>query len=189
MEGYWDDTIFHTQGGDPTGTGEGGKIYGEPFKDKFHTRLRFCRRDLIAMAMLEKGKSAHDHLTDPKLSSQPAVEPPGLENKKRKEDHSSDWESDDEVETQEELEVSNEGKDKKYTRDTKKEPKKVQNYKIDDVEDDKVSISAIYDLGSKSTKVIGIQNRQGGRRCPGHVVEKDRVGIEKGGMAPAVKNY
>ncbi|OAD61976.1 Peptidyl-prolyl isomerase cwc27 [Eufriesea mexicana] len=46
-----------------------------------------------------KSKSAHDHLTDPKLSSQPAVEPPGLANKKRKEDHSSDWESDDEVET------------------------------------------------------------------------------------------
>ncbi|OAD57538.1 hypothetical protein WN48_01863 [Eufriesea mexicana] len=51
------------------------------------------------------------------------------------------------------------------------------------------TISAIYDLGSKSTKVIGIQNRQGGRRCHGHVVEKDRVGIEKDGMAPAVKNY
>ncbi|OAD59622.1 Peptidyl-prolyl cis-trans isomerase CWC27 like protein [Eufriesea mexicana] len=39
MEGYWDDTIFHriikgfiTQGGDPTGTREGGKIYGAPFK-------------------------------------------------------------------------------------------------------------------------------------------------------------
>ncbi|OAD61977.1 Peptidyl-prolyl cis-trans isomerase CWC27 like protein [Eufriesea mexicana] len=35
-----------------------------------------------------KGNSACDHLTDPKLSSQPAVEPPGLANKKRKEDHS-----------------------------------------------------------------------------------------------------
>ncbi|OAD46937.1 Peptidyl-prolyl cis-trans isomerase CWC27 like protein [Eufriesea mexicana] len=49
MEGYWDDTIFHriikefiTQDGDPTSTGEGGKIYEEPFKDEFHTRLRFC---------------------------------------------------------------------------------------------------------------------------------------------------
>ncbi|OAD57677.1 Peptidyl-prolyl cis-trans isomerase CWC27 like protein [Eufriesea mexicana] len=57
MEGYWDDTIFHriikgfiTQDGDPTGTGEGGKIYGEPFKAKFHTGLHFCRRDLIAIA-------------------------------------------------------------------------------------------------------------------------------------------
>ncbi|OAD51962.1 Peptidyl-prolyl cis-trans isomerase CWC27 like protein [Eufriesea mexicana] len=41
---------FVTQGGYPTGIGEGGKIYAEPFKNKFHTRLRFCRRDLIAMA-------------------------------------------------------------------------------------------------------------------------------------------
>ncbi|OAD53828.1 hypothetical protein WN48_08801 [Eufriesea mexicana] len=47
----------------------------------------------------DKGKSARDHLTDPKLSSQPAIELPGLANNKRKEDHSSDWESDDEVET------------------------------------------------------------------------------------------
>ncbi|OAD57315.1 hypothetical protein WN48_02116 [Eufriesea mexicana] len=31
-----------------------------------------------------KGKSAHDHLTDPKLSSQPAVEPSVLVNRKRK---------------------------------------------------------------------------------------------------------
>ncbi|OAD52417.1 Transmembrane channel-like protein 3 [Eufriesea mexicana] len=38
------------RGNDLTGTGEGGKsIYGEPFKEEFHTRLRFCRRDLIAM--------------------------------------------------------------------------------------------------------------------------------------------
>ncbi|OAD56455.1 Peptidyl-prolyl cis-trans isomerase CWC27 like protein [Eufriesea mexicana] len=139
-----------------TVTGEDGKIYGEPFKDKFHTRLRFCRRDLIAMAnagkddngsqlfftnnkplypprlikpiilnnlfsditpriivqeseevkdnfnflsfggeakedeeksailnkkFTGKGKSVHDHLTDPKLSSQPDVEPSGLANK------------------------------------------------------------------------------------------------------------
>lgn len=40
MEGYYNDTIFHrvikgfiAQGGDPTGTGEGGEsIYGYPFK-------------------------------------------------------------------------------------------------------------------------------------------------------------
>lgn len=58
MEGYYDGTIFHrvvkgflAQGGDPTGTGEGGEsIYGEPFKDEFHTRLRFVRRGLVAMA-------------------------------------------------------------------------------------------------------------------------------------------
>uniref|UniRef100_A0A146KJD8 Spliceosome-associated protein CWC27 homolog n=1 Tax=Lygus hesperus TaxID=30085 RepID=A0A146KJD8_LYGHE len=58
MEGYYDGTIFHrvvkgfiAQGGDPTGTGEGGQsIYGEPFKDEFHQRLRFTRRGLLAMA-------------------------------------------------------------------------------------------------------------------------------------------
>ncbi|XP_064476803.1 spliceosome-associated protein CWC27 homolog [Ornithodoros turicata] len=58
MEGYYDGTIFHrvvkgfiAQGGDPTGTGEGGEsIYGAPFKDEFHTRLRFVRRGLVAMA-------------------------------------------------------------------------------------------------------------------------------------------
>ena len=42
-KGYYDDTTFHrlvhgfmVQGGDPTGTGRGGKsIWGEPFKDEF----------------------------------------------------------------------------------------------------------------------------------------------------------
>ncbi|OAD54477.1 Peptidyl-prolyl cis-trans isomerase CWC27 like protein [Eufriesea mexicana] len=94
-----------------------------------------------------KGKSTHDHSTDPKLSSQPAVEPPGLANKKRKEGRSSDWENDDEVKTQEELEFVKKEKEamkeriKDTLRDTKKEPKKVQNYKIDDFEDDKGRIS------------------------------------------------
>ncbi|KAJ1209619.1 hypothetical protein NDU88_004993 [Pleurodeles waltl] len=58
MEGYYDNTIFHrvvpdfiVQGGDPTGTGSGGEsIYGHPFKDEFHSRLRFTRRGLVAMA-------------------------------------------------------------------------------------------------------------------------------------------
>ncbi|XP_077517039.1 spliceosome-associated protein CWC27 homolog [Amblyomma americanum] len=58
MEGYYDGTIFHrvvkgfiAQGGDPTGTGSGGEsIYGAPFKDEFHSRLRFVRRGLVAMA-------------------------------------------------------------------------------------------------------------------------------------------
>lgn len=47
MEGYYDKTIFHrvvkdfiVQGGDPTGTGEGGEsIYGKPFKVDFHSHL------------------------------------------------------------------------------------------------------------------------------------------------------
>ncbi|XP_018600436.1 spliceosome-associated protein CWC27 homolog [Scleropages formosus] len=58
MEGYYDGTIFHrvvpdfvVQGGDPTGTGTGGEsVYGHPFKDEFHSRLRFNRRGLVAMA-------------------------------------------------------------------------------------------------------------------------------------------
>ncbi|KAK3611962.1 hypothetical protein CHS0354_011620 [Potamilus streckersoni] len=58
LEGYYDKTIFHrvvpdfiVQGGDPTGTGQGGEsVYGKPFKDEFHSRLRFVRRGLVAMA-------------------------------------------------------------------------------------------------------------------------------------------
>ncbi|KAM3600199.1 uncharacterized protein V6R79_019365 [Siganus canaliculatus] len=58
LEGYYDGTIFHRvvrdfiiQGGDPTGTGTGGEsVYGRPFKDEFHSRLRFIRRGLVAMA-------------------------------------------------------------------------------------------------------------------------------------------
>eukprot|EP01133_Synstelium_polycarpum_P009808 gene9808-11457_t len=56
LEHYYDGCIFHrvikqfiAQTGDPTGTGEGGEsIYnGEPFKDEFHSRLRFTRRGLL----------------------------------------------------------------------------------------------------------------------------------------------
>lgn len=49
MEGYYDNTIFHriikgfiAQGGDPTGTGEGGEsIYGQPFKVSLYIKLKF----------------------------------------------------------------------------------------------------------------------------------------------------
>jgi len=66
MEGYYDNTIFHrvvpkfcVQGGDPTGTGEGGEsIYGKPFIDEFHSRLRFNRRGLLGMA--NKGKNQNE---------------------------------------------------------------------------------------------------------------------------------
>lgn len=58
MESYYNSTIFHrlvkgfiVQGGDPEGNGSGGEsIYGAPFKDEFHSRLRFTRRGLVAMA-------------------------------------------------------------------------------------------------------------------------------------------
>ena len=83
LDGYYDNTIFHRlipgfilQGGDPTGTGNGGEsIYdggalsgdldpwpmdqrkgqnegpqGINFKDEFHSRLKFNRRGLLGMA-------------------------------------------------------------------------------------------------------------------------------------------
>ena len=59
LDGYYNNTIFHRlvrdfiiQGGDPTGTGDGGEaIYdGGTFADEFHSRLRFNRRGLLGMA-------------------------------------------------------------------------------------------------------------------------------------------
>eukprot|EP01086_Lenisia_limosa_P015912 TRINITY_DN5409_c0_g1_i1.p1 TRINITY_DN5409_c0_g1~~TRINITY_DN5409_c0_g1_i1.p1 ORF type:complete len:499 (-),score=162.82 TRINITY_DN5409_c0_g1_i1:11-1507(-) len=58
MENYFDGCLFHrvvtdfiAQTGDPTGTGEGGEsIWGKDFKDEPHTRLKFKRRGLVAMA-------------------------------------------------------------------------------------------------------------------------------------------
>ena len=59
IDGCYDNTIFHrlvpgfiVQGGDPTGTGEGGEaIYpGGLFEDEFHSRLKFNRRGLLGMA-------------------------------------------------------------------------------------------------------------------------------------------
>ncbi|OAF71309.1 PPIase CWC27 [Intoshia linei] len=58
LEGYYDNTIFHrveknfiVQGGDPSGSGFGGEsIYGKPFKDEFHSRLKFSRRGMLGMA-------------------------------------------------------------------------------------------------------------------------------------------
>ncbi|KAI9680327.1 MAG: Peptidyl-prolyl isomerase cwc27 [Trizodia sp. TS-e1964] len=59
LDGYYNNTIFHRlvpgfilQGGDPSGTGEGGEaIYdGGLFADEFHSRLKFNRRGLLGMA-------------------------------------------------------------------------------------------------------------------------------------------
>lgn len=58
-----------------------------------------------------KGKSAHDCLSDPKLSSQSVIEPAEPPSKKVKEDRSSDWESDDETRTPEELTALKEQKE------------------------------------------------------------------------------
>ncbi|KAI9230905.1 MAG: cyclophilin-like domain-containing protein [Piptocephalis tieghemiana] len=62
LEGYYDGVIFHriipdfiAQTGDPTASGVGGEsVYGEPFPDEFHSRLRFNRRGLLGMASAGK---------------------------------------------------------------------------------------------------------------------------------------
>lgn len=39
------------QGGDPSGTGRGGEsVYGKPFRDEIHTRIKFNHRGQVAMA-------------------------------------------------------------------------------------------------------------------------------------------
>lgn len=56
--GYYDGIIFHRviksfmiQGGDPTGTGMGGKsIWGKPFEDEVKPDVTFDRKGLLAMA-------------------------------------------------------------------------------------------------------------------------------------------
>lgn len=59
LDGYYNGTIFHRvvpgfvlQGGDPTGTGDGGEAIfpGGTFADEFHSRLKFNRRGLLGMA-------------------------------------------------------------------------------------------------------------------------------------------
>lgn len=55
LEGFYDKTPFHrilkgelAQGGDPTGTGNHSEsVFGEPFKDEFHSRLRFSHRYML----------------------------------------------------------------------------------------------------------------------------------------------
>lgn len=63
LDNYYDNTVFHrlvkgfiVQGGDPTGTGQGGESSydGEPFEDEFHSRLKYTRRGLLGMANADK---------------------------------------------------------------------------------------------------------------------------------------
>jgi len=57
-KGYYDGTIFHRvidhfmiQGGDPTGTGRGGRsLWGEPFQDEVYDQVQFEKRGILAMA-------------------------------------------------------------------------------------------------------------------------------------------
>lgn len=56
--GYYDGVAFHRlvpgfciQGGDPTGTGRGGEsLWGKPFGDEFHPKLRHSERGVLSMA-------------------------------------------------------------------------------------------------------------------------------------------
>ena len=56
LEGYYDKTPFFridkgfmAQAGDPTGTGRGGEsVYGHPFNDEFHSRLKFNHRSAFS---------------------------------------------------------------------------------------------------------------------------------------------
>jgi len=67
LEGYYDNTVFHriikdfcVQGGDPTGTGEGGEsIYGCPFPDEIHSRLKFRYRGLLGVANAGRGSNTN----------------------------------------------------------------------------------------------------------------------------------
>ncbi|KAM0733094.1 Spliceosome-associated protein CWC27-like protein [Formica fusca] len=301
MEGYYNNTIFHrvikgfvAQGGDPTGTGEGGEsIYGQPFKDEFHTRLRFCRRGLVAMAnagkddngsqffftlgstpelqnkhtifgkvtgetiynMLKledalvdendrpqypqkilitqvlsnpfsdiiprvvpeskqdnkeskkdkktgvknfkllsfgeeaeedeeessilnkqysgKGKSAHDCLSDPKLSSQPVVEPAGPPSKKLKEDRSSDWENDDETRNSEELAALAKEKEavKERIKNKLKDSKKTSQLKLE-IENDEVKAEELNEDAEIEEYYLG-KDRDEERKKKAEAIKKE----------------
>jgi len=63
LEGYFNGTIFHRvikdfciQGGDGTNTGDGGEsIYGSPYPDEIHPRLKFRYRGMMGIASAGKG--------------------------------------------------------------------------------------------------------------------------------------
>jgi peptidyl-prolyl cis-trans isomerase SDCCAG10 len=67
LNGYYENNIFHrvikgfmAQSGDPTGTGQGGEsIWGRPFKDEPHGRIKFNHRGQLACANEQKPDSNH----------------------------------------------------------------------------------------------------------------------------------
>lgn len=67
LEGYYDDTIFHriikdyiVQGGDASGTGQGCEtIYGEPYPDEIHPRLKFRYRGMMGVASAGRGSKSN----------------------------------------------------------------------------------------------------------------------------------
>ncbi|PWY97084.1 cyclophilin-like protein [Testicularia cyperi] len=71
LEGFYDKQIFHRlvpgfiiQTGDPSGTGMGGEsIYGEPFPVERHSRLKFNKRGIVAMASEEGANESQFFIT------------------------------------------------------------------------------------------------------------------------------
>lgn len=63
LEGYYNGTIFHRvikdfiiQGGDKTGTGDGSEsVFGEPYPDEIHPRLKFRYRGMMGVASAGAG--------------------------------------------------------------------------------------------------------------------------------------
>jgi peptidyl-prolyl cis-trans isomerase SDCCAG10 len=62
LEGYYENSVVHRvikdfmiQMGDPSGSGRGGtSIWGKPFKDEIHGRLKFNHRGQVAMVLSRK---------------------------------------------------------------------------------------------------------------------------------------
>ncbi len=67
MDGYYNNNVFHrvikdfmAQTGDPSGTGKGGtSIWGRPFKDEIHGRIKFNHRGQVACANEQASNSNH----------------------------------------------------------------------------------------------------------------------------------